>query len=208
MKVTSATFTTIAHDGSAASALSQHFSNSLTHGPTSFPSTTKLSAYPSLWIVILSITDSSPASRSRHKRAPQKTCGGARSSYAAVEQRAALLEGHPRLLPAAARQATERRIRLIAYERCASPPSLAVELASVSDLGKGNGYARTRRAGVAANSLNIKDDRKRGVREGVSNVETVEGVGVKCRTVDIAASKREALIGFAHGALRRSWTSV
>jgi len=63
------------------------------------------------------------------------------------------------------------------------------ELASVSDLGKGNGYARTRLAGMAANSLNIKDNRKSGVREGVSNVETVEGVGVKCRTVDIAGVK-------------------
>src|SRR5262245_10407402 len=72
MKVTSATFTTIAQDGSAANTLSQHFSNSLTHCPTSFPSTTKLGAPPSLRIVILSITDSSHASRSRHGRAPQK----------------------------------------------------------------------------------------------------------------------------------------
>src|SRR5215510_11048010 len=89
MKVTSATITTIARDGSAANTPSQHFSNSLTHGPTSFPSTTKLGVCPSLWIAILSITDSSPPSRSHHERAPQKNCGGAGSSHAAVERRAA-----------------------------------------------------------------------------------------------------------------------
>jgi len=72
-------------------------------------------------------------------------------------------------------------------------PSFALELPSVSTSGNGNGYAGTRRASVAANSLKIECDQKGGERESVSKVETV----------DVTVIKAGMLIGSACGALRR-----
>jgi hypothetical protein len=66
-------------------------------------------------------------------------------------------------------------------------------MASVSDLGKGNGRAATWGASAAVNSLNIEGNQKRSDPDSVLKVETVVVTGVKAGT----------LIGSACGALRR-----
>ena len=177
MKVTAVKFTSIVLDGSAANTLSQHFSNSFTHGPTNFPSITKLVTRGLSLIVILSITDSHPppcavrcvakatailptAAHHATKRGFLSLCFFALCSHGGTSGNKV---GSRRLLP------TRYEFQLHS----------SLELASASNLGKGNRDAETSRASAAVNSLNIKGNKKRSDPESVLKVETVVVTGIK-----------------------------
>ncbi len=80
--------------------------------------------------------------------------------------------------------------------------NVALEPASASNVGKGNGRAETRRASAAANLLNMEGNQKRRDPESVLKVETVVVTVASRAAISGLGLAPDAVVGFGARAVR------